>query len=74
MPRTRPAPNLLLQRERFRKQMTRSALADQTGVSRKALLDIEKRRTRVRLDTAGRIAQALECGVEDIFDVSEVIG
>lgn len=68
------APNLDLQRERFRQQMSRTALSQQTGLSRKALLDVEQRRTRPRMDTACRIAKALDCDVEAIFRASEVIG
>lgn len=68
------APNLDLQRERFKQQMTRTALSGHTNISRKALLDIELRRTRVRLDTASRIAKALKVEVLDIFNAGEVIG
>jgi DNA-binding XRE family transcriptional regulator len=68
------APNLDLQRERFKQQMTRSALSRQTNISRKALLDIEQRRTRVRLDTASRIAKALNVEITDVFELDEVIG
>lgn len=67
-------PNLDLQRERFKQQVTRSALSRQTNISRKALLDIELRRTRVRLDTASRIAKALDVEVADLFEMCEVIG
>lgn len=73
MPR-KAAPNLDLQRARFAKQMSRTALSEKTRVSRKALIDIEKRRTRVRLDTAGRIAKALDCEISDLFTMDEVIG
>ena len=73
MPVTR-GPNLDLQRERFRQQMTRTALAQRTHVSRKSLLDIEQRRVRPRLDTASRIAKALKVEITDLFDESEVIG
>jgi DNA-binding XRE family transcriptional regulator len=68
------APNLDLQRERFKQQMTRTALARQTHLSRKAILDIELRRTRPRLDTASRIAKALNVAVTDLFAMEEVIG
>lgn len=71
---TKAPPNLDLQRERFKQQITRSALSRQTNISRKALLDIELRRTRVRLDTASRIAKALNVDVADVFQYSEVIG
>ena len=54
--------------------MSRTALSEKTRVSRKALIDIEKRRTRVRLDTAGRIAKALDCEISDLFTMDEVIG
>lgn len=67
-------PNLELQRERFRQQMSRSALSQRTHVSRKSLLDIEQRRVRPRLDTAGRIAKALRVDIVDLFDEGEVIG
>jgi len=73
MPKT-AAPNLDLQRERFKQQMTRTALARSTNISRKCLLDVELRRTRVRLDTASRIAKALDCDVNDLFSAGEVIG
>lgn len=73
MPVTK-APNLDLRRERFRQQMTRSALERSTGLSRKSLLDIEERRVRPRLDTAARIAKALDREVSDLFDFDEVIG
>lgn len=67
-------PNLDLQRERFRQQMTRSALSHRTHISRKSLLDIEQRRVRPRLDTASRIAKALQVEITDLFDEAEVIG
>lgn len=67
-------PNLDLKRERFRRQMSRSALSRDTSLSRKALIDIEERRVRPRFDTASRIAKALDCEVHEIFDVAEVIG
>jgi DNA-binding XRE family transcriptional regulator len=70
----KPAPNLDLQRERFRQQMTRASLSRQTHISRKALIDIEQRRTRVRLGTASRIAKALNKEVSDLFNTDEVIG
>lgn len=73
MPVTK-APNLDLQRERFKQQMTRTALSGRTHISRKALLDIEKRRVRPRLDTAARIAKALNVEITDLFDEAEVIG
>lgn len=68
------APNLDLKRERFRQQMNRSQLSRQTGISREALLDIELRRTRPRMDTASRIAKALNVEVIDLFQLDEVIG
>lgn len=68
------APNLDLQRERFKQQMSRSALSRQTHISRKALIDIEQRRTRVRFDTASRIAKALNVDLIDLFEPGEVIG
>jgi DNA-binding XRE family transcriptional regulator len=49
-------------------------LARQTHLSRKAILDIELRRTRPRLDTASRIAKALNVAVTDLFAMEEVIG
>jgi DNA-binding XRE family transcriptional regulator len=67
-------PNLDLRRERFAQQMTRSALSDRTGISRKTLISVESRRSRVRLDTASRIAKALDRDVSDLFDMAEVIG
>lgn len=73
MPVTR-GPNLDLQRERFRQQMTRAALSRRTNISRKSLYDIEKRRVQPRLDTAARIAKALKVEITDLFDESEVIG
>jgi DNA-binding XRE family transcriptional regulator len=74
MAQSKPAPNLDLQRERLRQQMSRAALSRQTNVSRKALIDIEMRRTRVRFDTAARIAKALDVPITDVFDCAEVIG
>lgn len=71
---TKAAPNLDLQRERFKQQMSRSALSRQTHISRKALIDIEQRRTRVRFGTAARIAKALDVDLNDIFEPGEVIG
>lgn len=73
MPVTR-GPNLDLQRERFRQQMTRSRRSERTHVSRKSLLKIEQRQVRPRLDTAARIAKALKVEITDIFDEAEVIG
>lgn len=74
MARSKPAPNLDLQRERFRQQMTRTTLSERTHISRKALIDIEKRRTKVRLNTAAKIAKALDCEITDLFSPDEVIG
>ncbi len=74
MAQSKPAPNLDLQRERFKQQMTRAALSRQTHISRKTLGDIEKRRTHLRLDTAARIAKALNVEITDIFQCDEVIG
>lgn len=71
---TTHAPNLDLQRERFRQQMTRATLSKRTHISRKTLIDIEQRRSRVRLDTASRIAKALNKEVLDLFTPEEVIG
>lgn len=68
------APNLDLQRERFRQQMSRTALSQQTNISRKCLIDVELRRTRVRMDTAARIAKALNVEITDLFLCDEVIG
>lgn len=73
MPKTAP-PNLDLQRARFAQQMTRTALSHQTAISRKCLIDVELRRTRVRFDTAARIAKALDCEIGDLFKCDEVIG
>lgn len=70
----KPAPNLDLQRARFRAQMSRTDLSDRTHITRKTLLAIEQRKTRVRLDTASRIAKALDREVEDLFRPDEVIG
>lgn len=71
---SKAAPNLDLQRERFKQQMDRSTLSRQTGISRKALIDIEQRRTRVRFGTAARIAKALDVDLIDLFQPDEVIG
>lgn len=73
MPKTK-APNLDLRRERFAQQMSRTALSHQTNISRKCLIDVEMRRTRVRLDTAARIAKALNKGIDELFEADEVIG
>lgn len=69
-----PPPNLALKRERFKQQMDRSSLSRMTGLSRKTLIEVEQRRSRVRLDTAGRIAAALNKEVGDLFTHDEVIG
>lgn len=74
MAKSKAAPNLNLQRERFRQQMTRAALSRQTAISRKTLIDIEQRRSRVRFDTAARIAKALDKDINDLFECDEVIG
>lgn len=74
MAATKPAPNLDLQRERFKQQMTRSALSRQTAISRKTLISIEQRRSKVRFDTAARIAKALDKDIGDLFQCDEVIG
>lgn len=73
MPGTQ-VPNLDLKRERFKQQMNRSTLSRRTHISRKSLIAIEERKTRVRLDTASRIAKALNVSVEDLFELEEVIG
>lgn len=73
MKRSAP-PNLALQRERFRQQMTRAALARQTHISRKCLWEIESKGTNVRMDTAGRIASALGVEIETLFRPDQVIG
>lgn len=75
MAQSKPAPNLALQRERLRQQMSRAALSRQTNISRKALIDIELRRThKVRFESAKRIAEALEVPITDVFRCEEVIG
>lgn len=74
MAASKAAPNLDLQRERFRQQMTRSALSRQTAISRKTLINIEQRHSRVRLETAARIAKALNKDITDLFTCDEVIG
>lgn len=71
MAQTAP-PNLALQRERFRQQMSRTTLSHHTKLSRKTLLDVELGRTTPRMDTASRIARALDCDVSDLF--REVLG
>lgn len=68
------APNVRMQGERFKQQMDRTRLAHRTGLSRKALIDIELGRVRPRLDSAGRIAVALGVEVTDLFDTDRVIG
>lgn len=73
MPGTQ-VPNLDLQRERFKQQMTRATLSRRTHISRQSLINIEQRKTRVRLDTAARIAKALNVTVEELFEMDEVIG
>lgn len=73
MPKT-TAPNLALRRERFHQQMTRAGLSRTTGLTRSSLLNVEERRSRVRLDTAGRIAKALNCEVADLFSDEELMG
>ncbi len=75
MPKT-SSPNAALRRRRFSQQMSRAALSQRTGLSRSSLLIIEERRGnhRVRLDTAGRIAAALDCKVTDLFMDEELIG
>lgn len=67
-------PNLALKQERFRQQMTRTTLSQRTNLSRKCLNDVELRRTRVRFDTAARIATALGVPITDLFTETEVIG
>jgi DNA-binding XRE family transcriptional regulator len=67
-------PNLDLKRARFAAQMNRATLSRRTHISRKSLINIEERRTMVRLDTASRIAKALNMTVEDLFELEEVIG
>lgn len=54
--------------------MSRAALSQRTHISRKTLLDVEQRRVRPRLDTAARIAKALNVDITAVFDESEVIG
>ena len=71
---TRAMPNLDLKRERFRQQMSRTELARHTNISRKSLLEIEERRSRVRMHNAARIAKALQVEIEDVFQPDEVIG
>lgn len=72
----KPAPNHELQRERFKQQVSRTALAQRSGLSKKALISIETRRSRPRLDTAARIARAFPQPVDiaDLFHPEEVIG
>lgn len=70
----RPQTNYDLQRARFAQQMSKSELARKASISRKGLHEIETRQVRPRLDTAARIAKALDREILDVFEMDEVIG
>ena len=74
MAKSKPPPNLALQRERLRQQMSRSELARQTRLPRKTLIAVENGQDRVRMETAKRIATALKKDIPDLFDCTRVIG
>lgn len=69
---TKTAPNMALKRARFDAQMSRASLAGATKLAPNTLRNIEVGRARPRMDTAARIAQALNKEVGDLFP--EVIG
>ena len=69
---TKTATNMALKRARFDAQMSRASLAGATKLAPNTLRNIEVGRARPRMDTAARIAQALNKEVGDLFP--EVIG
>lgn len=74
MPSHKARPNHDLHLARVHAQMSRTRLAERSGVSRKHLDSIEKGEHRVRMDTAARIANALDKDIADIFRIEDVIG
>lgn len=70
----KPPPNHKLLEERFAQQMSRAALASESGVSAKTLWEYETRGTYVRMSNASRVAAALKKPISALFDEAWVIG
>ena len=56
----------------YRKKLgiTQAELATQAGVSRPYLSDIENEKVNPTLRTVGRIAEVLQCSIDDLFEDS----
>ncbi len=63
-----------LTRARVRRGWTKSELARRSGVSAKTIEAIESRAYEVRLDTLGRLAQALGLDFEELMEPAEETG
>lgn len=58
---------LAIRRRRMSKLWSQQKLAEKTHLSKKSIEDIENNRHPVLLDTAGKIAEALDAKVEDLL-------
>jgi transcriptional regulator with XRE-family HTH domain len=56
-----------LAKRRKRKGKTQAALARETGISQVSISAIERGKKEPRSGTLGRLASALECGVDGFF-------
>ena len=54
--------------------MTQQSLADKAGVTRQSIISIEQGKYRPTVELALRLARALGCVVEDLFQLSDEEG
>jgi putative transcriptional regulator len=54
--------------------LTQQELADRAGVTRQSIISIEQGRYRPSVELALRLAQALGCSVEDLFQLADQEG
>lgn len=61
--------NRVRERRKAAGGLTQQELASAVGVSRQSIIAVERGRCRPAVDLALRIARALSCRVEDLFEV-----
>jgi len=70
-------PSLKNRLREYRKKaggMTQQSLADKAGVTRQSIISIEQGKYRPTVELALRLARALGCVVEDLFQLSDEEG
>jgi len=63
--------NRLRERRKEAGGLTQQELADRAGVSRQSIISIEQGRYRPSVELALRLARALACRVEDLFQLAD---